>query len=539
MLVTFCLGLLGTLGVVFTRVIAARVPEQRATLEKLITDRTGLAVRFDNVHFAWNLDGTSAVFERVELTDPKRGRVRVSRRSCASSSTPGISCVITSSRWATSRCRRRTSRSSAIRKTGAGGRAARAGIARGRHASARTKPHWCAASSAGPSSCPTAASKSKARACTSSAAAPDRVARQPQLHAEPGGPQPRRRQLQRIRHHAALAGCRPVPVRVRQARRAAAGSRVSGDLRVIARRVFLDKLAAARPARAAARSMPSCSCRTASSQSATWQASARELQLNGDAGTRFDHLTGQRQARARRRRFPARIRRPAAHARRAPGARAGLHARLDSSPALEDRAHDGAAPNACPFMAAEFVARLLAPQFDDRRHRLPGGWAPTAGELRERALRFGPSAGFLGLAAVGASSHLEPTRRAADHATVAQLAAHVHARCARAGAGLRSGEHRDAALRVPRRSPARVESRRRLWRCRPAMTRRGSRTSRCTATPGTARSVEGEWNPARETRAGHWTSRSTPGRSRAAARCWTLLAADSAAPGLVATSSRA
>ena len=34
-------------------------------------------MRFDNVHFAWNLDGTSAVFERVELTDPARGRVRV------------------------------------------------------------------------------------------------------------------------------------------------------------------------------------------------------------------------------------------------------------------------------------------------------------------------------------------------------------------------------------------------------------------------------------------------------------------------------
>ena len=76
-LVIFCLSLIGTLGVVFTRVIAARVPEQRATLEQLITDRTGLAVRFDNVHFAWGLDGTSAVFTRVELTDPKAGRVRV------------------------------------------------------------------------------------------------------------------------------------------------------------------------------------------------------------------------------------------------------------------------------------------------------------------------------------------------------------------------------------------------------------------------------------------------------------------------------
>src|SRR6187551_3511355 len=75
--VTFCLGLVVTLCVVFTRVIAARVPEQRATLEKLITDRTGLDVRFDNVRFAWDLDGTSAVFTRVELTDPKRGRVHV------------------------------------------------------------------------------------------------------------------------------------------------------------------------------------------------------------------------------------------------------------------------------------------------------------------------------------------------------------------------------------------------------------------------------------------------------------------------------
>jgi uncharacterized protein YhdP len=76
-LVVICLFLLALLAVVFTRVIAARVPEQRATLEKLITERTGLAVRFDNVHFAWGLDGTSAVFERVELTDPVNQRVRV------------------------------------------------------------------------------------------------------------------------------------------------------------------------------------------------------------------------------------------------------------------------------------------------------------------------------------------------------------------------------------------------------------------------------------------------------------------------------
>ena len=55
-LVGFCLILVGALGVVFTRVVAERVPEQRATLERLIAERTGLAVRFDNVHFAWGLD---------------------------------------------------------------------------------------------------------------------------------------------------------------------------------------------------------------------------------------------------------------------------------------------------------------------------------------------------------------------------------------------------------------------------------------------------------------------------------------------------
>src|SRR5262245_17885782 len=71
------LGLVATLGVVFTRVIAARVPEQRATLEKLIAERTGLDVRFENVRFSWGLDGTGAVFTRVELTDPKAGRIRV------------------------------------------------------------------------------------------------------------------------------------------------------------------------------------------------------------------------------------------------------------------------------------------------------------------------------------------------------------------------------------------------------------------------------------------------------------------------------
>src|ERR1041384_8143861 len=77
LLVVFSLGLFAAVGVMFTQVIAARVPDPRGPLEKLIADRTGLQVRFENVHFSWGLDGPRAVFERVELVDPERGRVRV------------------------------------------------------------------------------------------------------------------------------------------------------------------------------------------------------------------------------------------------------------------------------------------------------------------------------------------------------------------------------------------------------------------------------------------------------------------------------
>ena len=170
-LVTFCVLLLGALGVVFTRVIAARVPEQRATLEKLITDRTGLAVRFDNVHFAWNLDGTSAVFERVELTDPE-ARTRARRRAGAARRVrhlglPAPPPVLAGPRHAVvagHRDHRRPDDPGQRRRRARGGKPQRA-------AAAKTKPRWCAASRRGPSSCRMAASKSKVRACTCCVAA--------------------------------------------------------------------------------------------------------------------------------------------------------------------------------------------------------------------------------------------------------------------------------------------------------------------------------------------------------------------------------
>ena len=84
--VVFGLGLLATLGVVFTHVIAARVPEQRATLEKLIAERTGLSVRFDNVRFAWNIcfvRHVPVVKAGASCARPKRCATRYSVKLCA------------------------------------------------------------------------------------------------------------------------------------------------------------------------------------------------------------------------------------------------------------------------------------------------------------------------------------------------------------------------------------------------------------------------------------------------------------------------
>ena len=166
-------GLVVTLGAgVHARDRRARA-EQRATLEKLITERTGLAVRFDNVHFAWNLDGTSAVFTRVELTDPKAGRVRVVAPELrveldtwdflrhqqfslghVTLSSPDIEIIGDRRRLDDPRAARARQRS--------------AGRGRGRR---QDEARRCVRRYLpGPSSCPSAASRSKARACTCCAA---------------------------------------------------------------------------------------------------------------------------------------------------------------------------------------------------------------------------------------------------------------------------------------------------------------------------------------------------------------------------------
>ncbi len=53
----------------------ARVPEQRAALERLVRAQTGLDVRFDELAFRWGWYGPEAVFTRVELGEPGRSNV--------------------------------------------------------------------------------------------------------------------------------------------------------------------------------------------------------------------------------------------------------------------------------------------------------------------------------------------------------------------------------------------------------------------------------------------------------------------------------
>src|SRR5215472_8769840 len=53
---------------------AARVPEQRATLETLVHAETGLDVRFSELRLRWGWYGPEAVFQGVELHEPGEPR---------------------------------------------------------------------------------------------------------------------------------------------------------------------------------------------------------------------------------------------------------------------------------------------------------------------------------------------------------------------------------------------------------------------------------------------------------------------------------
>ncbi len=353
--VVFCLGLLVTLCVVFTRVIAARVPEQRATLEKLITDRTGLEVRFDNVRFAWDLDGTSAVFTRVELTDPQRGRVHVLAPELrvefdtwdflrhhqfslghVTLSSPDIEIIGDPEDTLVQTVAPRAARPS------------EPGIRTDEAAVVNRYLGWASLMPSG------------------------------RIEVEGARVHLRRRGDAAARHSFTLSqavvsragktfsayGTMLLSQDVGQSLFVSAkldgleGARMSGDLRFIARRVFLDKIPL--PGLTGRGTLDArLALKEGRVSTATWQVNARELVVNG--GRRFDHLTAN-----------------GSLARDADDVLLDLTdlqltrgARLERAPVLKARlrldhdlkiARTTVHANRIPFMAAEFVASLLAPQ---------------------------------------------------------------------------------------------------------------------------------------------------------------------------------
>jgi hypothetical protein len=427
LLVTFCLLLVGAIALVFTRLTAARVPEQRATLEKLITDRTGLAVRFDNVHFSWNLNGTSAVFTRVVLTDPKAGRVRVVAPELrvefdtwdflrhqqfslghVTLRSPDIEIIGDELRDEPPRPASAGAKRKGQKTSQSPGEDERALVRRftkwvelmpnGRIEVEGARVHLVHRGESAARHTFTLSQAVVSRG-TSNFNAYGTL-----LLAQDVG--------QSLFVSAKLEGL-------------AANAATSGDLRLIARRVFLEKLRL--PGLAGRGTIDArLHLNAGRVESATWQASARELEMNGGQGqqaVRFDHvaLTGtiERDAHDVLLSFKDLQFTRGARLERAPQ----ISARVVFEPRSLRIARTTAQGDRVPFMAAEFIAGLLAPQLANGMPALPGGWAPTAGELR--ALHFDSGARHEARDTWAFSADLAGTEitRVADHARLADIAA--------------------------------------------------------------------------------------------------------------------
>jgi hypothetical protein len=209
-----------------------------------------------------------------------------------------------------------------------------------------------------------------------------------------------------------------------------ASTPASGELRVIARRVFLDKLPALSAAGMLAASGTSIAARGRGTLDARFtlrdgrvhegnlQLSARELQM--PRGMRFDHFTVQGRLSRAGDDFALELTdlqlTRGARLERAPR----LQARVTLAPGTLQAASITATAERLPFMAAEFIAAALAPRFE-----LPAtassehtGWTPLAGELRN--LRFDSRSGTLSAQLSGAEIF-----RASDRARVSGLAARL------------------------------------------------------------------------------------------------------------------
>ena len=390
MLVTFCLLLLGTLGVVVHA--RHRRARSRATRHSRKTHHRSHRSR-------------GAIRQRAFRLEPRRHQRGVrarrahrsrsadacasSRPSCASSSTPGTICATTSFRWATSRCHRPTSRSSAIRDSPGERRAP----ARDAASAPRTPQEddeaalvrrftaWAELMPNG---------RVEVEGARVHLLRRGDARRAQHLHAEPGGGEPRCRRAST--HSAPCCSSQDVGQSLFVSAKLeglGAGLGVSGDLRVIARRVFLDKLPHARCERPRHARRHDRTCRTGSSQSASWQASARELEIGDDPHARFDHFTVNGKLERDAGDFVLRLRRPAAHARRAPRARAqAARARSSIEPGTTRIARTTLSAERVPFMAAEFIAGLFAPQIEDRVLVISGRLDRDRRRAARAAIRF-------------------------------------------------------------------------------------------------------------------------------------------------------
>lgn len=411
MLVTLSLGLLIIVGAVFTRVIAARVPEQRATLEKLIADRTGLEVRFDNVHFAWGLDGTSAVFERVELTDPVRGRVRVVAPELrvefdtwdflkhqqfslghVKLASPDIEIIGDPEPAADAPVARRPAKNESAKDEDEA-------------TAIRRFITWAELMPIGRVEVEGARVHLLRRG--------DRAPRHSFTLSQAN--------LSRGTHNINGFGTMLLSQDIGQSLfistkldNLGSAEGVNGEVRLIARRVLLDKVDASLT-HGRGTLDATLVLRAGRIHTGNWQASARDFEFA--RGSRFDHFT-----------VKGSLKRAdddllidfndlqvtrGARLERAPR----LAARVSLAPGSTRVARTSLEADRVPFMAAEFIAALLAPQLEQHLRALPADWSATAGELR--AVRLDSAGGFR-----AEISGAEITR-GPDRARIAQLAATI------------------------------------------------------------------------------------------------------------------
>jgi hypothetical protein len=425
-LVSFCLLLVAALGLVFTRVVAARVPEQRATLEKLITDRTGLAVRFDNVHFAWGLDGTSAVFTRVELNDPKSGRVRVVAPELR----------VEFDTWDFLRHQQFslghvTLSSPDIEIMGdIDERVAATPVTRNRRASpppvddeaalVRRMTSWAELMPNGRIEVEGARVHLLDRGQSFDSKGATRrsfTLSQAVINRGPGT----------FNAYGTMLLAQDVGQSLfvsAKLENLAARGRVAGELRVIARRVFLDKLPFAG---LSGRGTLDARLRLQDGRlaSGSWLASARELAVDGETGPRFDHLT-----------MNGKLSRDGddllldltdlqltrgARLERAPS----VAARLAFEPRTTRIARTTVRAERLPFMAGELVAGLLAPQLAAAQPAA-GGWTAAAGELHDLHFDSGERRRSAGTWRFSARVEGAELTRTANHSRFAQLGGHLN-----------------------------------------------------------------------------------------------------------------